>query len=134
MHLPACVEILYKPEAKAVDILKQVVSDDHFREAAEAGNDAEAAVVLAKGRPLAWGLTYFLIHRKPDRLKAYFEELNKMPRDLPFDANAMRDCFARAVDAVDANRQVDEARFVALANEWKQYLKENTEEAKEAAN
>ena len=51
-------------------------------------------------------LCFHLARKEPARLKRYFEELARMPRDLELDDEVLLACFARAMDAWDPNRKV----------------------------
>ena len=132
-HLKPCLEILEKKGVALGDVLKQVVTDDYFRQA-DASDEKDYAAAMAKARALSWGLAYYLVQRKGNVFSAYCEELDKMPRDLALDGDVILGCFARAVGAVDTNGKVDVRKLHDVAVDWKQYLQEkrNTPEALEA--
>jgi hypothetical protein len=119
VHRKTCVEVLNK-ETDLVKVLKQVVTDDYFRQA-EAAAETDAPAALAKARALSWGLTYYLL-KDTDRLAAYRDELDKMPRDLALDADVVLGCFARAVNAVDGDK-VSDTKLKDVAVAWRDFLK-----------
>ncbi len=71
-----------------------------------------------KARATAWALTYYLAQKRLDGLLAYYKELSRLPRDLPFDDDAMLDCFARAFGCVDADNKRKDFELDKLANSW----------------
>src|SRR5439155_892122 len=83
--------------------------------------DASKEADRLKARATAWSLTYFLAQKKLDGLQRYFKELSKMPRDLELTDEVLLGCFARAFDAVDANKRVDTGKLTNLANQWYSY-------------
>ncbi len=122
-HLKPCLEILDKRGTDVGDVLKKVVTDDYYCQADAASEDDTPAAVV-KAQALAWGLTYYLLQKEPARFAAYRAELDKMPRDLPLDGDVVLGCFARAVDAVDAQGKVDAVRLKRWAEAWKEHLKQ----------
>jgi hypothetical protein len=95
---------------KAAELLRDVVTDRYFRE----GKDKIPSV---KARATAWSLLYFLAQHKLDGLLRYYQELAKLPRDLPLDDEVLLDCFARAFDCVEQNKRSDR-KLASLASEW----------------
>src|SRR6266446_1706389 len=72
---------------------------------------------LRKARASAWALYYFLAQRHLPRLRDYFKELSRQPRDMELDARTLEECFKRAFAGQD---------LYALANQWIQYLNNDT--------
>jgi hypothetical protein len=125
LHLKIAVELLSKTGTNTGEILKQIVNDGYFREAASLSVETEAAVALSKARALSWALTYYLLKKEPTRFRAYREELEKMPRDLALDADTQLGCFARAIGAVDSEGKVDLVKMKKeFGDKWRDYLKE----------
>ena len=120
-----------KSEGTAAEVLKKVVTDRYFRQAVGVADDAEHATALAKARAASWALTYYLAKRKPDRLKAYFEELNKLPRDLDLDEDVLLSAFARAIGAMDGNRKISPSILVQFASDWQGAMAECKARTKE---
>ncbi len=85
---------------------------------------------------MAWSLTYFLMSRMPDQLMRYFDELNKLPRDIDFDDNTLLLTFGRAFDMVsDTNTGfpvLDNSKLDKLAEEWYSFLDYTNIESSEA--
>jgi hypothetical protein len=52
--------------------------------------------MVNKARASSWALYYYLAQNNPAGLKRYFDELKKLPRDLPFDEKSAVEVFARA--------------------------------------
>jgi Protein of unknown function (DUF1570) len=104
-----------KLEETGVETLKKIVTDSYFRQAHAKPKDHAAEM---KAKATAWLLCYHMA-RDPVKLKAYFEELARMPPDLDLDEQDLLNCFARAFDAWDGNRKkVDEGRLQALVSAW----------------
>lgn len=95
------------------DLLKEVITDTHFRKKLEKGSSVKA-------RALAWALTQYLAHKRTDGLLRYFEGLKKLPRDLELSDDVMLDTFARAFDCVDPRtNKRNEVKLAQLARNWK---------------
>jgi hypothetical protein len=119
---------LDKPEVA----LKQVVTDHYFRNLEDArakdSKDKQAEVRKAglKARTMAWSLTYYLLQvaDKREGLLRYYNELASLPRDMEFDEDVLMGIFARAFDLTDPGKpnEVNQARFVKLANDWYGYV------------
>lgn len=115
-----------KLERTPVDTMRAIITDGYFRRA-PAGADRSAA--LRKARATTWSLTYFLAQRKLDGLFRYFKELNKMPRDLELNDEALLMAFARAFDCLDATKKVNTSKLNALANQWNLFIEQADVEA-----
>lgn len=99
--------------------------------AALAVEEEDPAVTLRKKRArlsikanaTAWALYYYLANARPDELKAYLAELNKLPRDLPIDGRTARDAFVRVFDlAATKGGPADPARVKQFAKQWLDYI------------
>jgi hypothetical protein len=117
----------YGPPNNYADILSQVVTDELFR--GKPGMPVPDEIHLRHARAAAWSLTYFLAHRERDKLRAYFKELGRMPRDLELDDEVLKRCFARAFDCVNPDGSVNRARFTDLATRWLGFINDQTLEA-----
>jgi len=73
---------------------------------------------LDKARMLSWGLCHFLIRKHPAELDAFIRELDAMPRELDFDADAKLEAFARAFKLTNKDGKVDGELMKRLAIEW----------------
>jgi hypothetical protein len=103
------------PPAEA---LESVITDRYFHQTRH-GRDKTA---LTKARTMSWALVYFLAQAKLDGLQRYFAELSRQPRDLEFDADTLRDAFARAFGLLDRNGKMDQGKVTRLANEWHEFM------------
>jgi hypothetical protein len=76
-----------------------------------------------KAEATAWALYYYLSRAKPEELKAYIAELNKLPRDLPIDGSTSYNIFVRVFDlAASKGGPADPARMKKFANDWLAYI------------
>jgi hypothetical protein len=100
--------------------LKKVVTDEYFREARKANQDA----AWTKARTMTWSLTYYLAEVHLDELMAYFKQLDNLPRDMEFDEEILMGCFARAFKLGDQNNpnQPKADALKRLAADWYSYL------------
>ena len=100
--------------------LKKVVTDEYFREAHKANQDA----AWTKARTMTWALTYYLAEVRLDELMAYFKELGNLPRDMEFDEEILMGCFVRAFKLGDQNNpnQPRPDALKRLAADWYSYL------------
>ncbi len=118
--------VTYKAWSKAKKLddpktaLKRVVTDQYFR----LDKDGKDKLALHKARTLSWALTFFLARKKTEGLRRYFNELARLPRDLPLDDQMLFACFARAFDLLEVSDpgKVNEVRLGQLANEWNDYI------------
>src|SRR5205807_2392595 len=88
-------------------LLREVITDRLFLEKPGSsllgGKDKKGRPEPSlKARATAWSLTYYLAQKRLSGLFKYYQELSRLPRDLPLDDEAMLDCFARAFGCVDA--------------------------------
>lgn len=110
-------------------LLHSVITDQLFRQAQAKGDDPSRL----RARTGAWALTFFLAQYKLDGLLAYYQELNRLPRDLEFDDEVLKVCFARAFKLLDDKRpgQVDVRKFAQFAAEWHERINQTPLEADE---
>lgn len=114
------------------EAIRKVITDAYFREAAK---DDTKKTPLLKARTLSWGLTYFLMHRKTEQLLKYFQELEKLPRDIEFDDDTLIMTFGRAFDMVETTSTgpvMNTAKLDKLGEEWFSFLDMTPIESSEA--
>jgi hypothetical protein len=76
-----------------------------------------------KAQATAWALYYYLARTNQPGLRRYFDELNRLPRDLPLDDKAALAVFARAFDLTTAAKPEDGKRTLKeFAEQWVQYI------------
>ena len=123
-HLPNFRDYikLNRFEKSRGDTLRKVVTDAYFREAMKDNDEASER----KPRAAAWALTYFLMQTKPEGMLRYLKELSKQPRDVELDETTLLNCFARAFDAVDSNKNADPQKLERLAGQWFDFIKGTT--------
>jgi len=117
-YLPRFRELANGKQKDAYAALRGVITDEYFR---HIGPDETPESAQRKALTMAWSLTYFLAQQKLDGLQRYFKEVGKMPRDIELDGDVLLGCFARAFDAVDRNRNIDENKLRDLASRWYNY-------------
>jgi hypothetical protein len=119
------------------DTLRQVVTDAHFRAVLPRGKDPAGHRAhdnsLRQARAAAWALVYYLAHRKPDSLLAYFREMDKMPRDMELSDAQLLACFARATGCVGASGKPDHDKLTRLADEWYRFMQNTLLESEDLA-
>lgn len=76
-----------------------------------------------KAQATAWALYYYLAWAKPDELKAYLAELDKLPRDLPIDGRTALATFVRVFDLAAADGTPDPTDMEKFANDWLGYVR-----------
>lgn len=110
-------------------LLESVVTDRLFRQAKAKGDDPSRL----RARTTSWALTFYLARFKLDGLLAYYQELNRLPRDLEFDEEVLKGCFARAFKLMDDRRpdQVDPRKFAKFAADWHVSINQTPLEADE---
>jgi len=126
VHLPLFLEA--KRQAgedarKRYELLRSVVTDAAFRGVA---GEPDRALALRRARANAWALTWFLANRSDEkgepylaRLRAYCDELRKLPRDRELDEETLLRCFARAFGAWDERAEaVNQEKLDELAKRW----------------
>ena len=116
----------YKRWAKAkkvdpADELVKVITDTYFRQSLD-GKDKDA---LTKARMLSWALTYYLAEEHLPQLFRYYQELAKLPRNLDFDEEVLKACFARAFDLEEepGSGVLSDARVKKFAEKWHSTIK-----------
>jgi hypothetical protein len=107
-------------ERDAVRALTSVISDKDFR---SIKNGPEREKAVTKARTMAWALTYYIVHKKPEALLRYFDELRKVPRDMELDEDALKGVFAAAFGLYAKPNEIDENRLVNLANDWYAFMR-----------
>lgn len=76
-----------------------------------------------KSDATAWALYYYLSRARPDELKQYIAELDKLPRDLPIDGKTSYAAFVRAFKlSTAADGAPDPALMAKFAKEWFDYI------------
>lgn len=76
-----------------------------------------------KANATAWALFYFLSRAKPNELKAYIDELNKLPRDLPIDGRTSYNAFIHVFKlSATPDGPADPDRMKKFAKEWLDYI------------
>lgn len=112
----------YEPAAV---LLKKVVTDGHFREKAKSTKHEDVEAHLRRARAAAWSLTYFVARTDSTlpKLRRYFAELSKLPRDVALDEKTLWNCFAKAFE-LDTDDKV-----LSLANRWLSYVENETLDA-----
>ncbi len=76
-----------------------------------------------KANATSWALYYYLAKQKPDQLRQYVAELNKLPRDLPIDGRTAYAVFVRVfkLSATD-DGPADSVALKKFADEWITYI------------
>lgn len=105
---------------EAPAVLRRLLSDGYFREAAADRNSA----TLRQARTLAWSLTYFLANNHLPELLRFYRELGNLPREMELDEGEVLGCFARAFGLESPGRpgQIDDEKLARLAREWQRYV------------
>jgi hypothetical protein len=98
--------------------LESVVTDRYFH----AMKNSKDAPALLKARTMSWALTYFLAQTKLDGLQRYFAELTKLPRDMEFDEETLKEVFARSFNLLDRSGKVDPGQMNRLGTEWHEFM------------
>ena len=76
-----------------------------------------------KANATSWALYYYLVKYKPEQLRQYVAELNKLPRDLPIDGRTAFAVFARVFKLSTADDgSVDAKELKKFADEWLTYI------------
>ncbi len=131
------------PLDPATEAIRFVITDKYFRDLRDEQRredrrqaQGNSRALATKAETMAWSLTYFLMSRMPDQLMRYFDELNKLPRDIDFDDNTLLLTFGRAFDMVsDTNTGfpvLDNSKLDKLAEEWYSFLDYTNIESSEA--
>jgi hypothetical protein len=71
-----------------------------------------------KAQATAWALYYYLAREKPDLLKKYIAELDKLPRDLPIDGRTAYRTFIRVFGLSAEDGTADHAKLKTFARDW----------------
>lgn len=74
--------------------------------------------MLNKARAASWALYYYLATYEPDGLRRYFDELKKLPRDLPIDEKTAVATFARAFNLSTAQPEAGKTHIKDFAAAW----------------
>jgi hypothetical protein len=117
------------------EALRKVITDRYFRDARDTKDEAKKTPML-KARTMSWGLVYFLMNRRLDQLLDYYQELNKLPRNLELDDQTLELCFGRAFELTDSpdSNLVNPKKLEKLAAEWYSFLDYTPIESSEALN
>ncbi len=76
-----------------------------------------------KANATSWALYYYLIQHKPEQLRQYVTELNKLPRDLPIDGKTAFAVFVRVFKlSTTADGVADAKELKKFADEWLTYI------------
>ncbi|VTR95260.1 unnamed protein product [Gemmata massiliana] len=76
-----------------------------------------------KANATSWSLYYYLIQHKPEQLRQYVAELNKLPRDLPIDGKTAFAVFVRVFKlSTTADGVADAKELKKFADEWLTYI------------
>jgi hypothetical protein len=76
-----------------------------------------------KSQATSWALYYYLARAKPEELKQYVAELNKLPRDLPIDGQTAYAAFVRVFKlSVTPDGPADPAKMQKFAKDWLDYM------------
>jgi Protein of unknown function (DUF1570) len=102
--------------------LEKTITDQYQK----AAKDATDPAVQLKARAMSWALCYYLAKGpgNVDLLLRYYQELGKLPRDLEFDDDVLKGCFARAFGLADAKdpTKVDPVAFDRFAQKWQTFM------------
>jgi hypothetical protein len=112
-------------------VLLDVITDRYFREgyglerlcneadeAERAPLERKAQKELQKARSSAWALTYFLAREHLDELLAFYGEVGRLPRDVEYNEDALKQCFGRAFGLLTPDRRLDLKKVDRLARTW----------------
>lgn len=76
-----------------------------------------------KANATSWALYYYLTKSKPDHLRQYVAELNKLPRDLPIDGHTAYAVFVRVFKlSATEDGPADPKAMKKFADEWLEYI------------
>jgi hypothetical protein len=112
---------------KPDEALRSVVTDAYFHALKEGLKDPKNEhdhAALLKARTMTWSLTYFLAQQKLDQLLSYYQELEKMPRDMELGEEALAALFAKAFDLGEGPAGMSSDKAHALALEWYRFMKD----------
>ncbi len=76
------------------------------------------AFLVNKARSTSWALYHHLAANHADGLRRYFAELDKMPRDMPFDGSTNLAVFMTAFNLTTATPEAGKVPFGQFAREW----------------
>src|SRR5262249_13958242 len=111
--------------------LEKTITDQYLK----AAKDSPEPVVHLKAKATAWGLSYFLAKgpNNLDGLFRYYQELGKLPRDLEFDDDVLKGCFARAFQLADPKdpTKIDPVAFERFAQKWQVFMSQELPELKD---
>jgi hypothetical protein len=99
------------------NLLLQVIRDNDFDQSHYPG--PRGRIKLVEARTHSWALCYYLLKMRTAGVKAFYEQLAKMPRDLDPESNDVIACFCRAFDIADkTGTTLDPVKFQNFANDW----------------
>ena len=78
-----------------------------------------------KAQATSWALYYYLAKRHKDGLRAYMDELARLPRDLPIDDLTLMNVFAKSFNlTTGAVSEGGKKTFAEFAQEWMRFVTE----------
>jgi hypothetical protein len=97
-----------------------VITDEYFRQAYV----SPGRFTLDQAGVMSWSLFYFLAQRYPEGLLRYCGELANLPRDMEFDGEVLKGCFARAFNLTDTGlaNQVSLAKLYKMGRDWYKFI------------
>jgi hypothetical protein len=99
-----------------------------------AAESRKKAALEMKAQATAWALTYFLSRTRIEGLYKFYQELARMPRDLPLDDSTVKLTFARCFNLLAADgKTIDAAALKLLADEWVDHMNHAPNIGKEIA-
>jgi hypothetical protein len=103
--------------------LLKVLTDHNFEAAAKAKAE-EQDILRDKARAESWALMHFLMRQKQTQLRAFFDELASMPRDMDLSPEIVEAVFARSfgLQRADDPDRTDPDKLASLEKAWKDFL------------
>lgn len=99
-----------------------VITDRNF-DASEKAETKDRDFLREKAKAESWALCYFLLYKKPDQFRKFFNEIREMPRDLDLSAEVLEQAFGQAFDLLDAKgEKIDTAKVTRLQSEWLSHM------------
>lgn len=102
--------------------LLQVISDYAYGTADKADKE-DMLFRRTKAESEAWAVTYFLLHKKLDQLRKFYDELALLPRDMELPADVVQAAFGRAFDLMEPGKNVvAPSKLEALDREFREFM------------
>lgn len=100
--------------------IRDILADRSFYQIEKAGEKSQPWYEL-RARAEAWALMYYLAEKHLDKLMAFLEELNQLPRDMELSQEAVEAAFARAFGLTKgpSDHSLDLAKLTAMEEDWK---------------